>query len=165
MAKTTKITLARGMKVKNRLTGRLSSLWKDITSYNSTIKGSESIDVKPLYERYNKGQELLISLKVAIATATTPMTKNLVEMSELRGLVKNLGGLITTHGIQHANAYRRVQDEKPLEYIAQFRKQDVDKLVKEYETRIDTLQEELDTFNHKATIEIDSETLSYIGAE
>lgn len=167
MPNTTKITLARGLKLKNRLVSRLSNLWTEIATYNSTIEGAEKYEVKPIFERYKQGQQYLIGLKIALNAGTQAAWKFLAEMEELRGLVKNLNSISTLNGPQHSPSYRmaRVQDEKPLIYQAQFTKQDINKMVKEYEARIDALQEELDKHNHTQTIDIDSGLLTFVGPE
>ena len=54
MAEQGDITLARALKFKNRLAGRLAKLDNDFESYNSLPAGTDRPDLKALYAERNK---------------------------------------------------------------------------------------------------------------
>ena len=64
-----KISLAKLMKVKSRLAGRIAATQSEIVAYNSTVQGSEVPDVKKLYEQYEAMTAQMIKLKVALFDA------------------------------------------------------------------------------------------------
>ena len=66
MTEKAEITLARALKLKNRLAGRLAKLDGDFEKYNSLPAGADSPDLKVLYVERKKLVAQLIELKVAM---------------------------------------------------------------------------------------------------
>jgi hypothetical protein len=157
MAERVEITLARALKLKNRLAGRLAKLSNDFETYNSVPAGSDQPDLKALYAERARLVVQLIELKVVINAANQPVQQTIFALAELKSLVALLGKMKTKHG-KLVEGYSGTE----VEYVAQFRKADVDREVRRLEAQIDRFQEQLDGFNHKTTVSIDASLLSEI---
>jgi hypothetical protein len=151
---TTEINLARALKVKNRLAGRLTRLDADLQTYNTLQEGAERPDVKALYAERAVLVRHLIDLKTAINAANAPVQRTIYELAECKALIAVLGKLNTTHG-KIVEGYHG----KEIQYIAHIRKEEVNREVHRLEREVDRLQDQLDTFNHRTTITVDSALL------
>jgi hypothetical protein len=159
MAEQVEITLARALKLKNRLAGRLAKLDTDFENYNSLPAGTDRPDLKLLYAERNTLVARLIELKVALNVANQPMQRTIFELGEAKSLVALLTKTSTKHG-KVVEGYHGTE----IEYTAQFRKGDIDREVRRLEVVIDRLQEQLDAFNHRTLIGIDADLLREIEA-
>jgi hypothetical protein len=159
MAERVEVTLARALKLKNRLAGRLAKLDNTFENYNSVPAGADRLDIKALYAERGQLVAQLIELKVAINAANQPVQRTIYELGELKSLVALLTRTSTKHG-KVVEGYHGNE----IEYVAQFRKADVDREVRRLEVRIDRLQEQLDAFNHRTTISLDAALLREIEA-
>jgi len=159
MAERVEITLARALKLKNRLAGRLAKLDSDFENYNSLPTGTDRPDLKILYAERNRLVTQLIALKVALNTVNQPMQRTIFELGEAKSLVALLTKTSTKHGkvVEHYH-------DNPIEYTAQFRKGDIDREVRRLEVVIDRLQEQLDAFNYRTGLGIDADALREIEA-
>ncbi|MEZ6142377.1 MAG: hypothetical protein R3B84_17600 [Zavarzinella sp.] len=156
MANTEKISLAKALKLKNRLVGQISKLTQDVQLYNSTQEGSEAIDVRARFELRAQTVATLTQLKYAIYLANQPVQNLIFELAERKAEVALLSGLSTKHGV-YKEGYPTAGD---INYLAQFRKADIDAMVKKLEYQIDLLQDRLDVHNHQTTVEVDSAVLA-----
>ena len=77
-------------------------------------------------------------------------------LAEMKAEVTLLAGLNTKHG----TVIEGYPVSGAVGYIAQFRKGDVDAMVIELESRIDALQDKLDTFNATTIIAVDRNTVA-----
>ena len=159
MAELATVTLAKALKLKNRLAGRLAKIDSDLQNYNSVPAGSDQPDIRTIYEGRKTLVGQLVELKVAINAANQSSQRTIFRLGELKSQVALLGKMSTKHG-NVLEEYARTQ----VQYIAQFRKVDVDRAVRELEVEIDRLQEELDAFNYRTTISLDSDLLRSIEA-
>jgi hypothetical protein len=157
MAERIEITLARALKLKNRLAGRLAKFDSDFENYNSLPAGTDRPDLKVLYAERNTLVARLIELKVALNVANQPMQRTIFELGEAKSLVALLTRTSTKHG-KVVEGYHGTE----IDYTAQFRKGDIDREVRRLEVIIDRLQEQLDAFNHRTLIGIDAELLREI---
>lgn len=151
MADTLTISLAKALKLKNRLAGRVTKLTQDIQTYNSVQDGAETVDVRARFAERAAVVAQLADLKDAISRANQPIQKAIFELAEKKAEVALLAGLTTKHGV-YKEGYPTGGD---VTYVAQLRKADVDALVAKLEAEIDRLQDRLDGFNHTTVIEID----------
>lgn len=149
------ITLAKALKLKNRIAGRVTKLTADITAYNSVQDGAERQDVRAKFEERAGLVRRLTDLKQAIAQANAPIQRAIFELAELKAEVALFAGLNTKHGT--------FQEGYPtagsVTYVAEFRKADADRKVEELEARIDALQDRLDAFNTATTVDVDRDTV------
>jgi predicted nucleic acid-binding Zn-ribbon protein len=146
----TTINLAKALKLKNRLAGRISKLDADIQAYNSVAEGKERLDVPALIEERSALIRRMVDLKVAISEANRPIQRAIFELAELKAQIDLLSKLNTQHGPAVEGFSGTV-----VQYTAQLRKGTVDREVRRLEGEIDRLQDRLDAFNHETTIAID----------
>jgi hypothetical protein len=153
------ISLAKALKLKNRLAGRLAKLDTDLETYNSVLAGSDQPDIKSIYAERATLVAHLVELKIVINAANQPMQRTIVELGEVKSQVALLRRMSTKHGTV-VEGYHGVETQ----YIAQFRKGDVDREVRRLEREIDRLQDQLDGFNHRTTIGMGASLLGAIEA-
>ena len=150
MAEQAEVTLARALKLKNRLAGRLAKIDSDFESYNSVPSGTDRPDLKIVYAERSRVVARLIDLKLAISVANQPMQRTILELGEAG---KSLVALLTKTSTKHGKILEGYHSTE-IEYSAQFRKGDIDREVRRLEVVIDRLQEQLDGFNHRTVIGI-----------
>jgi hypothetical protein len=150
------ITLARGLKIKNRLAGRLAKVQADIQTYNSVPEGlTGQVDVPALVRTREELVGALVALKTAINDANGEIQRDIYDLAEKKGTVQFLGGINTRHGPQPA-VYPSTTE---ITYVAALKKNDVDARVAGLEKEIDQLQDRLDQFNHDRRIEVEGRIL------
>jgi hypothetical protein len=150
------ITLAKALKIKNRLTGRLAKVQTDIQSYNSVPEGqADQVNVPALMKTREELAEALVSLKTAINEANREAQRDIYDLAEKKSTAQFLAGVNTRHGSQPA-VYPNTTE---VHYVAALKKADVDALVVRLEKEIDQLQDQLDQFNHVHKIEVDGRIL------
>lgn len=156
MADTLNITLAKALKLKNRLAGKVAKLTATVQAYNSTQQTSEQIDVRAAHAERADLVRRLTDLKLAVARANAPIQRDIFDLAELKAEVTLLAALNTKHGT-FLEGYPTAGQ---VTYVAQFRKADVDALTDALEARIDALQDKLDTFNVQTTVPVDAATVA-----
>jgi hypothetical protein len=156
MADTLNITLAKALKLKNRLAGKLAKLMQTVQLYNSTQQTAEQIDVRAAFTERAELVRQLTELKVTIARTNAPIQRDIFDLAELKAEVTLLTGLNTKHG----TFLEGYPNAGQVSYVAQFRKTEVDAMIDALETRIDTLQDKLDTFNAQALVAVDAQTVA-----
>jgi hypothetical protein len=150
------ITLAKALKVKNRLTGRLAKVQADIQAFNSVPEGqADQVNVPALLRTWEELVEALVGLKAAINEANREVQRDIYDLAEKKATAQFLAGVNTRHGPQPA-VYPNTTEVR---YVAALKKADVDTLVAGLEKEIDQLQDRLDQFNHVHRIEVDGRTL------
>jgi hypothetical protein len=147
------ITLAKALKVKNRLTGRLTKVQSDIETFNSVPVGqADQVNVPALMKLRDELVSALVNLKTAINDANRAAQRDIYDLAEKKATAQFLGGLNTRHGPQPPVYPSTIE----VNYIAAVKKSEVDALVLRLENEIDQLQDKLDQFNHDHKIEVDS---------
>jgi hypothetical protein len=150
------ITLAKALKVKNRLTGRLAKVQADIQTYNSVPEGqANQVNVPALLKTREELVEALVHLKTAINDANREVQRDIYLLAEKKAMAQFLGGLNTRHGPQPA-VYPNTTE---VQYVAALKKADVDARMARLEKEIDQLQDTLDHFNHVRKVEVDGRVL------
>lgn len=152
-----KISLAKLMKVKNRLAGRIASVVAEIQAYNCIVKDTESPNVRDLYTKHERMVEQMTKLKVALDDANRAgQRERIYQISEKKSKLAWLRTLNTRHGPQ------RGYDNEVIEYVAAFRKQEVDEMVRRLEREIDELQDAIDSFNASRKVVVDAELFTMV---
>ena len=137
------ITLAKALKVKNRLTGRLARVQADIQAYNSVPQGqADQVNVPALMQTRAELVGALVGLKTAINEANREAQRDIYDLAEKKATAQFLAGVNTRHGPQPA-VYPNTTE---VSYVAALKKADVDGLVARLEKEIDQLQDRLDQF-------------------
>ena len=144
------ITLAKALKVKNRLTGRLAKVQSDIQAYNSVPAGqADQVNVPALMQAREELVGALVGLKAAINEANREAQRDIYDLAEKKATAQFLAGASTRHGPQPPVYPSTIE----VNYVAALKKADVDALVLRLEKEIDHLQDRLDQFNHARKIE------------
>ena len=156
MADTLNITLAKALKLKNRLAGKIAKLTQTVQLYNSTQQTAEQIDVRTAFAERADLVRRLTELKHAVARANAPIQRDIFDLAELKAEVTLLAALNTKHG----TFLEGYPTAGTVAYVAQYRKADVDAMTDALEARIDALQDKLDTFNAQTTIAVDAGTIA-----
>jgi hypothetical protein len=150
------ITLAKALKIKNRLAGRLAKAQADIQAFNSVPAGqADQVNVPALMQAREELVGALVGLKAAINEANREAQRDIYDLAEKKAAAQFLAGGNTRHGPQPA-VYPSTTE---VSYVAALKKADVDGLVARLEQEIDRLQDRLDQFNHARTVEVDGRTL------
>jgi hypothetical protein len=150
------ITLAKALKVKNGLAGRLAKVQADIQAYNSVPEGqADQVNVPALMQIREELVGALVGLKPAINDANREAQRDIYDLAEKKATAQFLASVNTRHGPQPA-VYPNTTE---VSYVAALKKADVDTLVAGLEKDIDQLQDRLDQFNHDRRIEVDGRAL------
>jgi hypothetical protein len=153
---TKEITLAKALKVKNRLAGRLAKVQADIQAFNSVPEGRVGqVDVPELLKAREELVDVLVVLKTAVNEANREIQRDIYELAEKKATALFLAGVNTRHGPEPA-VYMGTTE---VNYVAALKKADVDALILRLEKEIDRLQDKLDQFNHVRKIEVDGRIL------
>ena len=144
------VSLAKALKERSRLAGKLKRNFELINKENSKISGSQrSFDMHELHQECFQLHGQLIQLKKIIAKANAPIAEKLVEMDELKSMISYLRNVNTTIGWQsqgyssEKSCYEAILGSAELTVEA-------DRLQK----RAEQIQDELDEFNALTKVEI-----------
>jgi len=150
------VTLAKALKMKNRLAGRLAKVQADVLAYNSVPEGqARQVDVPALLRTREELVGALVDLKTAINEANREAQRDIYDLAEKKGAVQFLAAVNTRDGRQPA-VYPNTTE---VGYVAALKKADVDARVARLEKEIDQLQDRLDQFNHDHRVAVDGRTL------
>ena len=143
------VSIARALKEKSRLVGRINILTDVINHQNSLAEGStRSIDLQDAYRQVKELSESLIKIKAAIARGNQDAIDKIGELSEIKSLIGFLNRLDTSE-IFCDDYSRHIKKE------AAIRKSDVLVEIDAYQRRANALQDELDDFNASHFVDID----------
>ena len=148
------ITLAKALKRKNRLIGKIRKTEADIQAFNSrpAEKTEVEVDVSKLDQERQDSVNKLVELKTKIIVANGPIWDQILTLVEIKNEIRFWAGVPTTHGKNFVRGYR---DTEVLEYEAQYKKKYVDQRISILESRVDSIQDVLDQHNYKTMIEFD----------
>ena len=145
-----KVTLARALKERSRIAGKLKRNFAIINKENSVIRGNErSFDLRAIYAECLELYRKLIGIKQIIATANAPIVGKLVEMDEVKSLIAQLRSIDTTVGYVN-QGYGQTNDYVEVVFSASEMTAEADKL----QERAEQLQDELDAFNALTKVDI-----------
>ena len=149
----TMVTIARALKEKNRVAGRLAKARELVGAENSQDKSvPRGVDVATMYDLAKTLRNRLIAIKSAIAEANKPIVSKIIELDEIKSEIAFLNGLDVKEGkFVTTNYGTRIE----LDIDAIIRKQQVLDEVTALQARADRLQDELDEFNAATKVEIE----------
>ena len=149
----TVVTLARALKLKNRLAGQLSKLGGRAVAHNSNLVGAKnpynSLDV---FKEYEDVQAKLVEVKTSIQLANASIVRKIIEIGEVRSQISLLQGINVTEGPVHQSSYSS-DTEIVREYVAAIGAEKRDTMIAALELDIDNLQDDID--NHNAVTKVD----------
>ena len=140
------MTLAKALKVKNRLIGQLNSLREQATAHNNGRSDlTTSINIQDVWTELEEVKSRLIDLKGKVAVATAPISPKLVQMAELKSELKFIEEISVHEGtldIGYGATTPKVVTWLP--YLTEVAKA---KKMKELKEQIASTQDEVDEFN------------------
>ena len=147
------VTIARALKEKNRVAGRLAKARQLVGKENSKEKKiPRGVDVTAVYAEAKSLRNRLVDIKTAIAVANQPIVGKIIELDEVKSEIAYLNGLDVQEGVFEEASYG---NKVVKEYDAVIRKADVLAEVEALQRRADELQDELDEFNASTKVEIE----------
>lgn len=150
------ISLAKALKLKNRLAGRLNKVQQDIQTYNSVLaEQAGQNDVPALCKTRDEIANNLVTLKTKIVFGNAEIQADLIQQGELKSKLAWLATLETRDG-QERHGYQNTE----VTWVAALKKKDVDAETKKLEAEIDAIQDKLDNFNHTKKIEVSEQALN-----
>ena len=149
----TMVTIARALKEKNRVAGRLAKARELVGAENSQDKSvPRGVDVAAMYDLAKMLRNRLIAIKSAIAEANKPIVSKIIELDEIKSEIAFLNGLDVKEGkFVTTNYGTRIESE----IDAVISKQQVLDEVAALQVRADRIQDELDEFNATTKVEIE----------
>lgn len=149
----TMVTIARALKEKNRVAGRLAKARELVGAENSQNKSvPRGVDVAAMYDLAKMLRNRLIAIKSAIAEANKPIVSKIIELDEIKSEIAFLNGLDVKEGkFVTTNYGTRIESE----IDAIISKQQVLDEVAALQVRADRIQDELDEFNATTKVEIE----------
>lgn len=143
--------LHKALKLRKKLTGDIARLKAQIQSKNSYIAGSlnpEKYSVRKIYSELQAKIDELVGLKYAINEANHEIQDKIYRLSEYKALIAFWNDVSVQEGTQTISTY----SDKTQEYVVQIDEENRNKMVAEFQVKVDALQEEIDTFNYTTDI-------------
>jgi len=143
--------LYKALKLKKKLIGEISQLKAQIQTKNSYLIGSlnaEKYNVPKLYNELLAKVDNLTGLKFVINEANHEIQSRIYVLSEYKALIAFWNGVSVAEGTQGFGYGEAVIRE----YNVQIDEETRNQFVKEFQTRVDSLQEEIDTYNYTTEI-------------
>lgn len=139
--------LSKALKEKNRVAGEIAVL-KTLLAQQNVRPSTQKFDydAQDVLTQLRARLDELVKVKTGIAQANTAVYDKIFRLAELKGLSATLKTLDTKNGVfkESSGIYGSAYD---VEYVAQLKKTDVDRLVAETDAEIQALQDRLDEFN------------------
>lgn len=144
--------ISKALKLKNKKVAEYTDLLNKMLSSNSSDKtAKKNYNSKELYKQVVEAKEDIVRLKTAIHKASAPVRSKIFEIGEVKNLVNYFNRMSTVEGVvKNRSSYSAATEDV---YVADFSEIEKVELVKGLQERIETLQEELDSFN--ATTEVE----------
>lgn len=147
------VSIARALKEKNRVAGRLAKARQLVGKENSKEKKvPRGVDVKAAYVEAKTLRDRLVAIKTAIAVANQPIVGKIVELAEVKSEIAYLNTLNVQEGVFEESSYA---GKLVKEYDAVLKNAEVLSEVDALQCRADELQDALDEFNASVKVEIE----------
>ena len=147
------VTIARALKEKNRVAGRLAKARQLVNKENSKEKKvPRGVDVKAVYAEAKMLRNRLVAIKTAIAVANQSIVGRIVELAEVKSEIAYLNALDVQEGVFEESNYG---GKLVKEYDAVLQKAEVLAEIDALQHRADELQDALDEFNASVKVEIE----------
>ena len=154
----TEISVAKALKLKNRLTGRLNRVQRDIQMFNSVLQEQalavDKVDINTLYTIRSEIVDCLISLKTKIIINNVDIQEKIIRLGELKATLSWLPSINTKDGKE-----RHDYQNTDVVWSATLKKADIDNSIKSIEAEIDRIQDDIDYFNNTKKISVSNRTL------
>lgn len=138
------MNIKQALKRKNKLLGLITEEFSKASSYNSIEEGNpRPYSATEALQKWQLYCDELIELKTKIHKANTPMFHKIFALSELKSQIKFLKTLNCSQGKER----NRWTEGEPIIRHAEINTVERDTMVKNLESKIETIQDELDHFN------------------
>ncbi len=146
------MNIKQALKRKNKLVGMINEEFHKASQYNVIDEGNpRPYSATEAIGTWMQLSNELIVLKTQIHKANVPVYDKIFELSELKNQVKYLKTLNCTSG--KVSTSRWGSETEPVIKHAEINVVERDKMVKSLESRIESLQDELDQWNHNTQID------------
>jgi len=137
-------TITKALKEKNKLKGEITQLQKKLNTHNSVLKGNQRpFDLNKLELELNEKIAKLVLLKSAITKANQPVQEKIYRLSEIKNMIAFYRKMPATDG-KSTEGFM----DKNFEYEAFFNEAVIEERISKLETDADSIQDELESFNH-----------------
>jgi hypothetical protein len=143
--------LYKALKLKKTLTGEISKLKQQISEKNSYQVGSlneEKFKVSELYNKLLSKINELTNLKFMINEANREIQASIYMLSEYKALISFWNGVSVLEGTKNIGYGSSVSTEFKVQ-VDEIKR---DEYIDTYQKKIDSLQEEIDTYNYTTDI-------------
>lgn len=143
--------LYKALKLKKTLVGEISKLKQQISEKNSYQVGSlneEKFKVSELYENLLKKISELTNLKIMINEANREIQPSIYMLSEYKALISFWNEVSVSEGFKNVGYGATV----PTEFKVQVDEIKRNEYISTFQKKIDSLQEEIDTYNYTTEI-------------
>lgn len=148
--------LHKALKLRKSLVGEITKLKQQIKEKNSYLEGSkngEKFDVQKVYDELLSKIDELTGLKFVINEANKEIQAKIYTLAEYKALIAFWNEVSVVEGTQVIGYSDKVQS-----YVVQFDETKRNDIVKNFQKRVDALQEELDEYNYTTDIPWDEPT-------
>ena len=151
-----KISLAKALKEKNSIAGKLKELQGRLNTYNSWVEGTEpAFDATTLMLECMAMSDNLKRLKILIQTKNVGIAFQLVTLAEAKSWITWLKSINTREGVvEEYDRYDR-NPKPPITYKVQYNSKYIIKTVEFWENFIVETQDDIDTYNASTFIDFD----------
>ena len=161
-----KVTLAKALKVKNRIASRIAQVKKQMTQHNGYVVDKNipvdevklQVDVRALKGELDTLTHNLVAVKSAISRGNVGSASKIFELSEMKGMVAWYESLDCSEG--RLDAYRYAGAESNDIKRVQISLSEKNAAVKSLVARIENAQDELDEYNATHRVDIDDSILA-----
>jgi hypothetical protein len=154
------ITLAKALKLKNRLVKKLTDARNEIILNNQIMVGNNrNIDIDKQIKLVSNIQSAIINLKTAINQANLGITSLIYINAEIKGEILFLHSIPHKEGKDMQHNY---SGSVSVEYSSIIGHQIITQRITELEHMIDENQEKMDTHNHTTNIEVPAEVFDLL---
>lgn len=142
------MNIKQALKLKNKLTAQIAELYRLAKTYNSIEEGNpRRYSIVQLLNQANALTNELVDLKTQIHLANGPVYGKIFRLAELKGRAKQIAGI----GCEEGKVTERYGSTVSIKE-AEMNVIERDNLLRQLETEIEQLQDELDIHNATTTI-------------
>lgn len=146
------VTLARALKEKNRIAGRLHKAQELVRKENRKIAGSpRAVDVGATFAEVERLSELLATVKGIIAKANDGIVATIVELEETKSLLAFVGSVPSDESIEVKHDYNGTLERH---WAVAIHEPELLAKAAALQARADALQDKLDDYNANTRVDL-----------